>query len=109
MRTASCVLVLVLFGCGGDAAPTVRAQSDPDGVLYVSGHQWTGCSRVELRLPEPWGASEAAVSTQGDFEVRYAPPLVKPYAGDVTARCVAPPQDFVSTRIEVRDRRSTAE
>jgi hypothetical protein len=109
MRAASCVFVgLVLSGCGGGAAPGVQAYSDTDGVLHVSGRHWTGCPRVEIRLPEPWGTSEAAVSKGGDFEARYATPLVKPYAGVVTAECVAPPQDFVSTRIEVRDRRSAA-
>jgi hypothetical protein len=109
LMRAAC-LVLLVSGClGGSSKPSLTAVSDFEGVLYVKGERWKGCPRVTIRLPEPWGTSEAAVSSTGDFSATYAAPQVKPYAGVVKGACTASPQDSVATSIEVHDRRAAAQ
>ena len=104
------VLVLLVSGClGGSSKPSVTASSDSKGVLSVRGDRWKECSRVTIRLPEPWGTSKVAVSSTGEFSATYAVPLVKPYAGVVKVACAASPQDSVTTRIEIHDRRAATQ
>jgi hypothetical protein len=86
--------------------PSVKAFSDSDGVLHVSGSGWKGCGRVAVGLPEPWTGSETTVGGNGRFSLMYAHPEVKPYKGAVIATCADSPKQRATTEIRVGDIRS---
>ena len=102
--------VLLALGCGGDGEePSLDVFSDSDGVLHVSGSGWSGCARVSVALPNPWGSSESRVGGDGGFSVTFAHPLVKPYEGAVTVTCAQPSrQPQATAQIRVGDPRYQA-
>jgi len=104
MRSLPLVLLIVaLVGCsGGGKGASLDAHSDSEGVLYVNGTGWEGCSRVRVTLPEPWASSESHVPRNGQFALVYAHPEVMPYSGVVKATCSA----SAATKIRVGDARS---
>jgi hypothetical protein len=100
------LLAVVAVGCGDDNEPSLRASSDSDGVLEVSGSGWTGCDRVVVELPEPWASSEGRVERGGRFSLVYAHPEVEPYRGIVRARCTADRELQAEAQIRVGDSRA---
>jgi hypothetical protein len=108
MRLCWAVVALgLLAGCaGGGSGPSLEAFSESDGVLHINGSGWKACSRVAVRLPEPWTGSEATVGGNGKFSLMYAHPEVKPYAGAVTATCAESPRQRATAQIHVGDART---
>ena len=115
MRLLPAALVVVLLaGCASDSeGPSLKAFSDPDGVLHISGSGWKGCSRVSVNLPAPWTGSKPTVTDNGSFSLSYAHPVVKAYEGVVAATCAEgptcsanPPRQEARAEIRVGDARS---
>jgi hypothetical protein len=81
------LLLIGATGCANEASnPTLQAFSDSDGVLHIEGKGWNRCAPVDVKLPQPWGASRKQVDKDGHISLSYGKPLVKPYRGRVTAR-----------------------
>lgn len=107
MRSLPLVLLIAaLVGCsGGGKGASLDAHSDSEGVLYVNGTGWEGCSRIRV-TSRNWASSESPVSRNGQFALVYAHPEVMPYSGVVKVTCSASANQSTATKIRVGDARS---
>lgn len=101
-------MATVVLGCSwaaavADGGPSLKAFSDSNGALYVSGNGWNSCACLTVDLPEPWAVSLPTVAQHGQFSLGYSNPKGKSYEGAVVATCVSGPRQVVTAKIRAGD------